>query len=1275
MISLKTIKSNSEKNKSPARHFFAVLATLLAFFSTILAPNQVFASGEIGTHLGEGDVSSQIMIMDFLESRIKDEIKSAFPVTIQVYISDTTQGDLQALAASVRRNGFFPIIRVNKVCTPAGVDDSTQFIGWIQEAFGNEVVIAWGNEVNNQVVECPNSELYWAGLSKVQNSVGPGSLDFYNSLFPAQPFAERYSNYSYYFANAYGCIESPTQRFTADTCDPLATESHLNGFPPPINSSTFYLTEFSLSPNDGVPNNNAPDTNLRKVADFIESQASLTGAEKITPLVRNVCGIGSKWLIFVSKTASRSGETEVYTADGTKIDIDSCASAQPEGDYYLYPIPGLYEIDNGPLNKEKIIDGLLNQGYQAQCLSPEIKIDALIDSLPDYLYDSRFIGVDETLEARLTQKTDFSASKIPGWRLDGDHKIQVINSLETLFGYQNPSLQEDLDTQRESNNNQENFYSAPIYRRTSLADQCVYQSRILDVIKNMCNKLANPGPDSCPLNKKIQGSSYDLFNLQAAMDEKIQAVIGQHADAPNPRESARSAVCQDLTQNTSFDDPIRLALKNTPLYLANAYRLGFLVMSAELAGKPTGLDDQAPFRFMRSQTQEELLVEPKHEVRIFAFRMPDIGTNRDPSSDIYYQDPIELVRDSFVDKASQNFYQEQYDKVRFEPNNFGDPIIKCEGNGYLCTGETTENPVVLAFVDFVNKYLKPPDQIKNTFSSSSQTLLAQTGAGTDFCQLESQDLPYQKIQQIFSSATISETEGKIYQGDQDIYENLQEHGVSQTFPITESSENQSDQSTENQSNQPTENQPDESTGDRSFDFIQEAKIRKETPGQAGLTQETVKINAYLIVPQGYQLGLTEDVLAGRFMEYNLKNEFFDAFNKPNEEANSFGKLKQYFSIEGVSQNILTFAQTTKRVVDTFNPIGCVDPNFLTANSVEPPCTVYSLMIRNNSNQNDHAPRLHGGILSEVLLNLQKSFEPIEQEGWSYLSSCETIEQFILGSCEGLEEGGGAVENKADQEIKPVAQCDKGSRITTGENSIHLYSNAALEQNKTCSAFASNENYSSYSTFKTIHDLKSQGLGTDLGLSALQSELESRLLNENYHVVERWRDPTDLPTGNPQAYCENLYSYVACTYPNSLIQNKVNNNGEWDNNGTETACEYVVRMAQSAGVSPRFALSMWGEESGFSHYQDAFAFGITSQPALELNKQVSSFLATVNNQSYLQNSAAHSNKAGNIFGNSANYLDFLEQYAGEKRGSNQFCNNPNFPARLKQFYYYLNKESR
>lgn len=167
-------------------------------------------------------------------------------------------------------------------------------------------------------------------------------------------------------------------------------------------------------------------------------------------------------------------------------------------------------------------------------------------------------------------------------------------------------------------------------------------------------------------------------------------------------------------------------------------------------------------------------------------------------------------------------------------------------------------------------------------------------------------------------------------------------------------------------------------------------------------------------------------------------------------------------------------------------------------------------------------------------------------------------------------------------------------------------------------------------------------------------------------IENWRN------GNDDIVCDELlYKYVVCTNgpgntednltrqgsAPALIAHMVDENGNFTESGTKTACQYVVDQAKASGVSPRLALAMWGEESGFSAFPETEDFGVistgTSRQLGSIKNQLDGFLGTID--SY------------------GSYLGFLRAYSGEKTANlNNFCNNPNFPARLHTFYNYFSK---
>lgn len=169
-------------------------------------------------------------------------------------------------------------------------------------------------------------------------------------------------------------------------------------------------------------------------------------------------------------------------------------------------------------------------------------------------------------------------------------------------------------------------------------------------------------------------------------------------------------------------------------------------------------------------------------------------------------------------------------------------------------------------------------------------------------------------------------------------------------------------------------------------------------------------------------------------------------------------------------------------------------------------------------------------------------------------------------------------------------------------------------------------------------------------------------------IANWKSASDTAPCN-----EALYKYVVCTNgpgptqdgmtrqgnAPALIAHEVDELGNFKQGTGKTACEYVVQEAQKAGVSPKLALAMWGEESGFSAFQVA-DWGVISRPNVRetksLTQQLTGFLGTVNSHS--------------------SYLGFLLAYSGERDKSQTppvlFCNNREFPARIKTFYDYFNR---
>mgnify|MGYP001171482038 CR=1 FL=1 len=1266
-----------------------IFATLLSFgFFSLFSPR--FAHAQvIGTHLGQGDITAQVEIMDFLSQKVKSPEK--FPVTLMIEVTNS-RDQIKKLADKVKAVGFIPIVRINLVCAPAGISNGKATVEAVRDEFGDGVAIVWGNEINNET-ECKDLDVFATGFQNVRNllagrsgGIGPAALDFYHPnravdlLKLTDPnIQQNYTGAQVYFSNSYGC-----QGQTKDSCDPAATETHKQGYEELLKlGSNFYMTEFSLSPANR--DDNAPDADLKKVVEFIETRAAETGAIAVTPLIRNVCNEDGDWLLFITgdQAKNSSGEAEVYTFTKSKVPIENCSSTNKDP-YYLYPIPALYEeFGNEDEKKQALISQLNQQGYQAQCLSPEISINAVVNAIQDpSLYSQVF--PNDILETEISYDVNFTDAKVPGWRLDGDFDLTVVNSLETLFGFRK-------EAENVLPNSSKKMEEAIVYRSLGLIEQCVQQSKTLDTVRTMCNKLENP--DACALNStiKVADAEFELFALFQEMNNRINTQMStiQGMD----REKARKKVCEAIqpkaNEQVSVNEKnFRTALSKVPLFMSKAYRLGFLVMSIEQKNPEGEVSDLNPFRFMRKNDAGQFT---KHDVRVFTFKIPDIGTNKDINSDIYYADALDITRNTILSKEQQDLLEENYRTLITAENIYTDT----SNMPILCEAEKSpycKLPGVQALIEYVNTYLRPQSLVKapyldeklfipETASTDELTSLAQVGISEympgkinqkefkmlltdpkfEECAVGPDELPYQEILEIFSSGEITEgSDGQIFSGENDLYEDAQKSGISQSFPSG------------------TEGDPGP------FSFLSQAKARKSNELAAAFTETNeenkIKIKSYLVVPQGYYLGATEDALAGRFLSTNQKKKMIESM-KPNPiNENAERSVSKFFAIDGLGQKIQETIVQGKTIVELGNPVNCVEPGAANINgrttelgttedeqteeSEESQatgnprtCNTIELAVKHAISPGNVMPRIHGGLLGEFYISMQKSLLALDSEDWEYMNSCQTIEELIKGTCQG-----GPIKNPtrlatANLELVGVAQCVDGSgSMTAGETAIHF----ASSRNPACNAFVSSDKYGSYAI-------------TPEGENILSL---TEYLGSNFHYIPNWKNPDDLPFGNAKEFCEKLYSFAACTFPGALLQNPVNSDGQWDDAGTMTACEYVVEKAQEAGVSPRFAMAIWGEESGFSadQFRNAYAFGITSQEPLDLKAQVASFVGTVANGRYEKN-PVHTTHAAGIDTDRENanaYLDFLEQYSDEKPGSNQFCTNKFFPGQVKTYYDFLNE---
>lgn len=274
-------------------------------------------------------------------------------------------------------------------------------------------------------------------------------------------------------------------------------------------------------------------------------------------------------------------------------------------------------------------------------------------------------------------------------------------------------------------------------------------------------------------------------------------------------------------------------------------------------------------------------------------------------------------------------------------------------------------------------------------------------------------------------------------------------------------------------------------------------------------------------------------------------------------------------------------------------------------------------------------------------------------------STRAVTQLIFGE-------GTAILNCARNVLNPSTNTEdflrncqaRGSNVSEGQTPSNEYMNTAVAVRKPgCAGFTPGNRI----TIQRSSNLCQEP-------NSVTGEIEYEALFIPSIDISAWKNGND--GGSVSAICtQALYDSIGCTYsPDgpgktpyvNLIAHKVNELGVFTPDGSMTACEYVVRESQKVGVSPRLALAMWGEESNFGAFASSTGgedFGVISQPSSResgnIELQLRSFLNTISGYT--------------------SYQTFLRRYSGEKDFTpvGAFCNNPQFPYRLRDFYNNIN----
>jgi len=653
-------------------------AFILSFFIFLIAINPVIA--ETGTHLGVGDISHQISIIDSILAQ--NGAGAGFPVTVMVD-SNTASSDVQKLADAIKKHNYFPIVRINKTCNIT-TEQSITIVQIVKQAFGDNVVITFGNEVNNQERECSDWNQYAQNYLEVKDAgnISPSALDWYmgNPTFDADKFLNdsglraEYNVAEPRTANAYGCINE-----SKESCDPDTTNTQEVGMTGITTDKNFYLTEFSLSPGGSSP----PDLDLNNVLDFIKNRASATGATHVTPLVRNVCENlreEGEWLIYV--------KGKLFTSKGTKIDPDSCDTLLEEqlmrdlNKYYLYPLilnPEESLNDTGDFVDTLIWNLVYDQGYEVHCPSPSLIISKrVVGEMKKYfeLHPGPVV-----MSGQGSYKANLSEAKVPMFR--GSEKETLTDKTSSFEGYFG-SL--DLDA---SELDSSELAAGVAHSLLTKEQQCTIKVNNLITAQQMCEKLDDQNtlvnPETCALHEKIPKTDYYIYSSEVkshnGKKSLLNAYLKAYEDGVGCSEFSKSWNSKLDIDQDEFEE-IQVAIESMSLNLDKVYRLAFFIIAplqdlnesleTRCAAAGNGNNPEDRFCFLSrhigsegSSGQINTKNIKKHSPMFVAFKIPDLATNKSYSFPLW-KDAADLTTSAIRSPEQNDYVKKEIEKAREE---------------------------------------------------------------------------------------------------------------------------------------------------------------------------------------------------------------------------------------------------------------------------------------------------------------------------------------------------------------------------------------------------------------------------------------------------------------------------------------------------------------------------------------------------------------------------------------------------------------------------------
>lgn len=256
-------------------------------------------------------------------------------------------------------------------------------------------------------------------------------------------------------------------------------------------------------------------------------------------------------------------------------------------DYITIPLilePEKYADTEDNLVNRLMWNMVVDQGYEVKCASPELTISATaLGNIVDYFSEgtewptfNRFGNQVLAVDSQSDYTLDLRSAIVPMYRDLDEKSPGKTASYEAFFGTLDPNEVNSVDT------GDRVLRTGAINNLLKPSQQCMVKLDNLKVAKDLCERLENP--EFCSLHFKIPDSKYYLYStdLQESNGEKSLLTAIESWMANNGGTSCIELMSPyESTYSISYSDfiEIQTAVLNMSIDLEYVYRYAFIILS------------------------------------------------------------------------------------------------------------------------------------------------------------------------------------------------------------------------------------------------------------------------------------------------------------------------------------------------------------------------------------------------------------------------------------------------------------------------------------------------------------------------------------------------------------------------------------------------------------------------------------------------------------------------------------------------------------------------